>query len=167
MNYSTAIFLINRDVRAVAVTYDKIDVNQDTTKMKYQPAYLSGGKLPDGAVIFKTMNQDVKVNDFVIVPTDTRHGMTVCKVVAADIEVDFDSDKDVHWIVGVVNTVDFERVRQEEEKAILAIKAAETNKRRDELSQSLLNNLGNYAPGIPMLNVDASDITASEQKASK
>lgn len=33
-NYSTAIFLINEDVRAIAVTYEKIDLNQDTTKMK-------------------------------------------------------------------------------------------------------------------------------------
>ena len=84
MNHSTAIFLINNDVRAIAVTYEKIDLAKDTTKMmKYQAAYLSGGRLPDGAVVFKTMDTAIKVDDFVIVPTDTRHGMTVCKVVEA------------------------------------------------------------------------------------
>lgn len=77
MNYSTAIFLINKDVRAIAVTYEKIDMNQDTTKMKFSAPYLSGGKLPTGATVFKTMDPKVKVDDYVTVPTDTRHGMTV------------------------------------------------------------------------------------------
>ncbi|MCK5444990.1 MAG: hypothetical protein KAI73_05155 [Rhodospirillaceae bacterium] len=152
MNYSTAIFLINTDVRAIAVTYEKIDLAQDTTQMKYQPAYLAGGQLPKDAVVFKTMNKDIKVSDFVIVPTDTRHGMTVCKVVATDIEIDYDSDKECHWLIGTVNTANFEEIRQQEEKAILAIKAAEVNTKREELSKSLIANLGNNAKQIPMLN---------------
>lgn len=153
MNYSTAIFLINKDVRAIAVTYEKIDLNKDTTQMKYQPAYLSGGKLPDGAVVFKTMDPSVKINDFVIVPTDTRHGMTVCKVVATDIEVDMESDKECHWIVGVVDTKPFEHLRQMEEQAIIALKRAEVEKKRETMRQDLLKSLGNNVPQIPMLNV--------------
>lgn len=153
MNYSTAIFLINKDVRAIAVTYEKIDLTKDTTQMKYQPAYLSGGRLPDGAVVFKTMDQTVKVDDFVIVPTDTRHGMTVCKVVATDIEVDIESDKECHWIVGTVDTKPFEDLRQMEEQAIIALKRAEVDKKREAMRQDLLRNLGNNVPQIPMLNV--------------
>lgn len=153
MNYSTAIFLINKDVRAIAVTYEKIDLNKDTTQMKYQPAYLSGGKLPVGAVVFKTMDQDIDVNDYVIVPTDTRHGMTVCKVVATDIEVDFESDQECHWIVGTVNTHGFEQIRQQEEKAILAIKAGEVKNKQDKLRNDMLAALGDHALDIPMQNV--------------
>lgn len=157
MNYSTAIFLINRDVRAIAVTYEKIDVTQDTTQMKYQAAYLSGGRLPDGAAVFKTMNPKIKVNDFVIVPTDTRHGMTVCKVVATDIEIDFDSDKEAHWIVGTVDTREFEDIRQKEERAIIALKQAEVHKKRDELAASLIANIGDALPQIPMFNRDEAE----------
>lgn len=153
MNFSTAIFLINDDVRAIAVTYEKIDLTKDTTQMKYQPAYLSGGKLPDGAVVFKTFDQSIQVNDYVIVPTDTRHGMTVCQVVAADIEVDFESDKDCHWIVGKVDTTDFERVRQEEEKAIIKIKEAQVGKRRNQLARDLLGTMdAEDVKAIPMFS---------------
>lgn len=158
MNYSTAIFLINKDVRAIAVTYEKIDLNKDTTQMKYQPAYLSGGKLPEGAVVFKTMDPAVQINDFVIVPTDTRHGMTVCKVVATDIEVDLESDKECHWIVGTVDTKPFEHLRQMEEQAIIALKRAEVDKKRDAMRADLLKSLGSNVPQIPMLNVTAETV---------
>jgi len=152
-NYSTAIFLINSNVRAIAVTYEKIDLTKDTTQMKYQPAYLSGGKLPDGAAVFKTMDPDIKVDDFVIVPTDTRHGMTVCKVVATDIEIDLQSDKECHWIVGTVDTSEFESVRQQEEKAIVAIKAGKVKAEQDKLRQEMLAALGDNVANIPMQNV--------------
>ena len=152
-NYSTAIFLINKDVRAIAVTYEKIDLSKDTTQMKYTAAYLSGGKLPEGAVVFKTMDPTIKVDDYVIVPTDTRHGMTVCKVVAVDIEVDFDSTKECHWIVGTVNTHEFEQIRQQEEQAIIAIKTGEVKNRQDKLRTDLMAALGDHVLNIPMQNV--------------
>lgn len=154
-NHSTAIFLINDKVRAIATTYEEIDLGKDTTKMKFQPEYLSGGKLPKGAVVFKTMDPDIKVDDFVVVPTDTRHGLTVCKVVAVDIEIDFSSDKECHWVIETVDTTEFERLRQEEEKMILAIKSAETNQEREKLSEALIANLGNGVKQIPLLDKES------------
>ena len=148
MNYSTAIFLIDPSVRAIAVTYEKIDMDQDTTKqMKYQSAYLSGGNLPKGATIFKTLDQDIEVGHFVIVPTDTRHGMTVCKVVAVDVS------SECHWIVGTVHTFDFESIRQQEEAAIMQIKKKEVAKRREELSNTLRSNIGDDIPRISLAPV--------------
>lgn len=150
-NHSTLIFLVNDEVRAVAVTYEKIDLSQDTTKMKYNPEYLSAGRLPKGAVIFKTMDPDLKVDDFVIVPTDTRHGMTVCKVVAVDVEIDYTSMEECHWIVGTVDTREFERLRQQEDKMIQAVKAAKVNESRNKLRDSLLANIrGVDTARIPM-----------------
>lgn len=150
-NHSTLIFLINEDVRAIAVTYEKIDLSQDTTKMKYNPEYLSQGRLPKGAVVFKTMDPAIKVDDFVIVPTDTRHGMTVCKVVAVDIEIDFSSEQECHWIVGTVDTREFERLRQQEDAMIATVKAAKVNDERNRLRDSLLANLGGSdIKAIPM-----------------
>lgn len=152
MNFSTAIFLINKDVRAIAVSYDKIDMDADTTKMKYQPAYLSGGGVPKGSEIYKTLDESIKVGDFVVVPTNTRHGMTVCQVVAVDVEIDFDSDEECHWIVGNVSMENFEKTRQGEDQAIQAMKAAQVNKKRNELSDTMLANMGDDIPKLEMFN---------------
>jgi len=114
---------------------------------------LSGGKLPNGATVFKTMDPKIKVDDFVIVPTGTRHGMTVCKVVAADIEIDLESDKECHWIVGTVDTTEFEKIRQLEEQAIIAIKAGEVKAKQATLRNNMLASLGDHALDIPMQNV--------------
>lgn len=162
-NLSTAIFLINKSVRAIAVTYEKIDISQDTTQMKYTPAYLSAGKLPEGAVVFKTMDQDVKVNDFVVVPTDTRHGLTVCKVVAVDVEIDFNDNSQVHWIVGTVDTKPFEEIRQMEAQAIAKIKQARVNQERDKLREALLKDIGEVTD-IPMLDHKAEETVETEKE---
>ena len=153
MNYSTAIFLINNEVRGIAVTYEKIDLSKDTTQMKYQPAYLGAGRLPDGAVVMKTMDQDIKINDYVIVPTDTRHGMTVCQVVAIDVEIDFDLTTECHWIVGKVDTAPFEKLRQQEAEAIARLKESKTHARRKTLAAELMDKLdADTLASIPMLS---------------
>lgn len=165
MNYSTSIFLINKDVRAIAVSYDKIDMDADTTKMKFQPAYLSGGGVPKGAEIYKTMDQSIKINDFVVVPTNTRHGMTVCKVVAIDVEIDFESDEDCHWIVDNVSMENFEKTRQAEDQAIQAMKAAQVNKKRNELSDTMLANMGDDIPKLEMFNKTPSEAPKTVDEA--
>lgn len=151
-NYSTAAFLVNPEVRAIAVTYEKIDLNEDTTKqMKYTPGYLSAGKLPNGAVIFKSIDKTIKVGDFVIVPTDTRHGMTVCKVVAVDVEIDQDNTAECYWLVGTVDTAEFEQIRQWEENVIVEIKNSAVRKQRDQLSKDLMDSVGNDLPKLELL----------------
>lgn len=152
MNYSTAIFLINEEVRGIAVTYEEVDLTKDTTKLKYQPAYLEHGRMPKGAVVMKTMDSDIKVNDYVVVPTNTRHGMTVCQVVAVDVEIDFESPDECHWIVGKVDTAPFEELRQQEAEAIAKLKDAKTHKRRKELAAELMDKLdGDSIANIPLL----------------
>lgn len=67
MNYTTAVFLINKNVRAVMCNYEP-DAEHKTT-------------------MFKTLDTAIRVGDFVIVPTKTRHGMTVSKIVEVDVDV--------------------------------------------------------------------------------
>lgn len=119
MNYSTAVFLINKNLRAVQAIYEP-----------------EGGK----PSIFKTFDKTVKVDDLVIVPTGTRVKMTVCKITAVDVPVDFDSVADVKWIVGKVDSRDYEKTLVEEAAAIDAIKSAEFNKRRKEMCAALLDD---------------------------
>lgn len=156
-NHSTTIFLVNEHVRAIACAYEEIDMSKDTTKMKYTPAYLSGASLPKSAAIFKTMNKDIKVGDFVTVPTETRVGMTVCKVIAIDVEIDFESDKECHWIVGTVDTTGFEEVRQWEERVIIAVKKSDVTQKREVLGAELKASMGDNIPqlGAPTTTEDS------------
>jgi len=166
INYSHAMFLLadmvakvaGRRPRAVACTYEDIKITDDMTKlMKHNPAYLSGGSLPNGAVIFKTMDQDIKVGDFVVVPTDTRHGMTVNKVVAVDCEVNFESEVPVHWIVGTVNPHDYENLRQLEDQIITKLKDGQTKTRQQQIADTFMASLGEDDPlkGITFEGGDA------------
>ncbi len=151
LNYSTAIFLDeDSGVRAIAVTYDKIDLDKDTSKMKWTAPYLSGGSLPKDCRLHKTCETSIKVGDFVVVPSKTRHGFTVCKVVAVDCEVDHEAEGDCHWIApvgnGGVNVEEFEHLRQQEDIIITAIKKGEAKKKRKKMAKSFKKGMDGDLP---------------------
>lgn len=125
MNYSKAIFLISDEVRAVNVTYEKDETDR-----------------PAARTMFKTLNPKIKVDDYVVVPTDTRHHMTVCKVAEVDVEVDLEDSKNMEWIVGVVNRANFQKIKSQEGDAIARIKSAEKRRKREELRKALLDDVG-------------------------
>jgi len=120
MNYSKAVFLINRDVRAVAGTYEAEDNAKRT--------------------IFKTLDPSVKVGDFCVVPTDTRHKMTIVKIVETDIDLDMESPEHINWIIGVVDRDDYESTLRKENTAIQRVKAAELREKRERMAEALLAN---------------------------
>lgn len=124
MNYSIAIFLINRDARAVKVTYEA-EV---------------AGKPPMERYTYKTLDPDIHVGDLVVIPTDTRHNMTVCKVVETDVDIDFDSSKEIKWIISKVDTGAHDAVLAKEAQAITAIRSAEVRKKRDDLAAALFKD---------------------------
>ena len=121
MNYSIAVFLINKNVRAIACTYES-DV---------------AGR-PAARTLFKSLDQHLRVGDFVVIPTDTRHGLTVVKIAEVDVDVDFDSQTQMAWIVGKVDLTDHNLVLSQEGQAIAAIKSAEKRKKADELRAALI-----------------------------
>jgi hypothetical protein len=114
-NYSLLVFLINDKVRAVECCYD--------------PDQEKAGK----KTVFKTMNEDIKVGDFVVVPTDTRYGYTVVKVVNVDIEPDLDSSAQMNWIIDPVGLAHHEQLLKDEKEAIDKARAAQKTQRRNEL----------------------------------
>jgi hypothetical protein len=120
MNLTAAIMLVNKEVRAVRVSYDP-DV----------PKHNDPNKL------FKTLDPDLKKDDFVVVKTNTRHGYTVCKVVEVGFRVNFDSPQDYDWIVAKVDTGAFDAMVQQEQIVIERIGDAEENRKRAELSAAL------------------------------
>ena len=130
MNYSMAIFLISDKARAVEVTYEEGD-NPPRT-------------------LFKTLDPSIQVGDYVVVQTDTRHHMTVCKVAGVDVEPDFDSGKEIKWIIGVVEKADFDDLTRQENEAIARIKSAEKRKKREELREALLADANGDLKALPI-----------------
>jgi hypothetical protein len=118
MNYSTAVFLINPKVRAVICTYEAEEKAPQET--------------------FKTLDESISIGDIVVVPTNTRHKMTCVKVVAVDVDINFDSQVEMKWVVGVLDQTPHNEVLAMENKAIQAIKSAELRKKRDELRAALI-----------------------------
>ena len=118
MNKSTIVFVINDDVRAVKANYE------------------------DGvsATIFKTFDPDIQVDDYVVVETDTRWKMTVCKVTEVDVDIDLDSHAHMHWIVQKVDKPAHEAVLKQEVAAIDAVNSAEKARKRRELRESLFKD---------------------------
>ena len=137
MNYSTAIFLINKHARAVHATYEAEENAKVTT--------------------FKTLDETIRVGDFIIVPTDTRHKMTVCKVTAVDVDVDFDSTATIQWIIGKIDRDPYQQILKQEDAAVQAIKAAELRKKREDLAKSMLANHMDAIKALPIaaLNGDS------------
>ena len=117
MNLTTAIFLIDSSVRAIKVIY-----NPDEPHKQY---------------VFKTTDQSLQVDDYVVVPTDIKHKMTVCKVVETDVDVDYDSDIQYKWVVGKVDLKQYEAVLEIEKGKMAEVKKAETLSKRKELRVKL------------------------------
>ncbi len=122
MNYSLSVFLIRPDVRCVAGIYEP--------KVDGQPEPKRG--------LFKTLDPTIKVGDFVLVPTGTRHRMSVNQIVGVDLDVDFDSCIPMDWIIQVVDRDDWGQTKVMEDNAIAKIKAAEKNHQREELRKKLM-----------------------------
>ena len=140
MNYSRAIFLISDDVRAVACTYEEHDNAKRT--------------------VFKTLDQNIRVDDYVVIPTDTRHHMTVVKVVEVDLEPDLEASAEMEWIIGRVDRANFEDIARQERDAIAKIRNAEMRRKKAELRKALLDDQGAQeikALPISTLNGDAPD----------
>lgn len=125
MNYSTAIFLVNKDVRAVSVSYELKPGT--TTNEGLRPFFT-----------YKTMNPDVKPGDYVVIPTDTRHGRTVCRVEEVDVEIDFDSAVQIAWLIDRVDTETHNAIVAVENDAIAKIRSAEKRRKQEELQAKLI-----------------------------
>lgn len=131
MNYTTAVMLINPNIRAIKATYEN-------------------GATPE---IFKTLDETVQVDDLVVVETDTRHNMTVVKVTEVDVDVDFDSTKHVKWVVQKVDKEAHENLKKEESRAVDAIKKAELRKKREEIRSNLLAAHAEAIQNLPIASM--------------
>lgn len=133
MNYTTAVFLINPEARAVQCSYEK-----------------DSGGVQLASYLFKTLDKSVKKGDLVVVPTNTRHNLTVVKVEAVDVDIDVDTPHDIKWIVGKVDLLTHQKLLDMEAEAVATIKAAEMRKKREELAKTLKANTSLDLTLLPM-----------------
>jgi hypothetical protein len=124
MNYSTAVFLINNNIRAVLANYENEVARSGEMKK----------------VMFKTFDHSIAVGDICVVPASTRHGFTTVKIMEVDVNVDFDSQTTVDWIVDRVDISEYKQNVTEENQATETIKSAEMRKRRQTLMEDLITD---------------------------
>lgn len=137
MNYTTAVFLINKHVRAIVATYETGDSAVRTT--------------------FKTLDPTIAIADFIIVPTDTRHKMTVCKVVDVDTDIDFDSTTAVAWVIGKVDRTAYEATLLQEAEAVKTIKSAELRQKRDNIRNAMFADHMETLRALPIAAINGDD----------
>lgn len=137
-NYSLAVFLMSDAARGILASYEPSEKGApDTT-------------------FFKTLDPSLKVGDYVVVETNTRHHMTVVRIEEVDVEPDWNSSAKVRWILSrALDIAAFEEIKGMEAKAISAIKKAETRKAREELRKAMLGDVAEEdLPALPSYTVE-------------
>lgn len=145
MNYSTAIFLINKNARGIMAVYESFKDDEQYKR---------------NAQLFKSLDPSIQVGDFVVVETNTRHNMTVVKVTEIDVDFDLTSTAKVEWIVAKVDRVYVDNLKSQEADAIKAIKSAELRKKREDLREALFADHIETLKALPLADMEPSAIPA-------
>lgn len=122
MNLTMAIFMVNRDVRAVRCQYDPTDSRDNSIRT------------------FKTLDQTIKKDDLVVVPTKTRQGYTVVKVIEDHVFPDLNSSEIVDWIVTKLRLENHEKRLKDEQLVVDLVRQADFRRQQSELKNSIIAN---------------------------
>lgn len=136
MDSTKIVFLINDQVRLIKTSYD-------TAGAPAMGADKSG-------YMFKTLDQSIQVNDFVVVETNTRHGLTVCKVTEVDLDVDFNDGISLKWAFSRVDSALIEDIRAKEAEAITAARRAELKRQRVQLRGDIFAEHSEMLAGLSL-----------------
>lgn len=124
MNVDKAIFLINSNVRALLGVYEP-----DTPSVKSKRTLL------------KTFDGSIRVGDFVVVPSNTRHLITTMEIVQEldpEVDVDVAASEPCMWIIQRIDKSVFDEVTAQEGEAIAAMRRAQKREERLKLRDAML-----------------------------
>ena len=128
-NFSKAILLFNKNIRAIVTIYDLEPV----------PGVQSPKEPP--RTIYKTLDPSIKKDDLVIIPTDTRYKMSVVKVVETDVEIDdYESPGEIKWIIDKVDRASFDKSVAMEQQGVEIMRSADKRRKREELQAAILKD---------------------------
>lgn len=136
MNHSLNIFLVNKDVRAIMTDYG--DPSNQPVKNQ---------------VMFKTLDQSIKKDDLVVIPTHTRQGMTVVKVIEVDVPFDFNITTKVDWIVSKVDSEPYNKTLKEEEEVIKTVSSLEQRRKREQMFRELSLGTDDALKSLALVNM--------------
>lgn len=91
--------------------------------------------------LYKTVLHDLEVGERVVVETKTRHCETVMRVTQVDVDPDYDSTKEILWVVGRVDRDLYQQAVHKEQQILEKIKAGEERKKRKEVQEAMYGNL--------------------------
>jgi hypothetical protein len=149
MNFTTAVFLVNENARAMRCVYEPAP--DDLTNNSHE-------KLPRAPLkeyVFKTLDQTIHKDDLCVVPSGTRHGFTVVKVIEEDVDVDLDAPFEMKWIVAKVDTVQYQSLLDMEKDAVSKIRKADIRKKRSDLATNLFKDNIEEMKALDLANVGA------------
>ena len=123
MDNSKIVFLINDSVTAV--------------RAQYEPD--AAGASPK-TYVFKSFDTGLKVDDYAIVQTNTRFGLTIVKIVEVNVDVDFDSPTELKWLLQRVDLTAFKLMLAQEADAVSAVQQAELRRKKAELRATMFKD---------------------------
>lgn len=116
MHKSLDVFILSDDVRGIMACYE-----------------------PNGtSALFKTFDEDIAVDDYIVVETNTRHNMTVVQVTAVDVEPDYNDDTPVKWVINKVHLRALDSILEAEREANRFIAECTKRSERKRLQQGLV-----------------------------
>lgn len=121
MNYSIAVLLLNSNIQLVACSYEP-----STTK-----------DVPPSTTLFKTFKKDLKIGDYVTVPTNTRHGYTVVRVEKVGVQLDPHTQTKIEWLVEQFDVRAHDKLLALENIAIEKVKGQEAKRQAAELRKTM------------------------------
>jgi bacterioferritin (cytochrome b1) len=119
-NYSTAVMLVNSNIRAMYTVYEPLKENPGQKR-----------------TMFKTLDPDLKVGDLVLVPSGTRFGFNVNEIIEADVKVDYESSNQVLWIASKIELSDYNNNIAMEAEMTDALRDSEEHRKREEIKASM------------------------------
>jgi hypothetical protein len=137
MNNSTAVFLVSEHIRCLRINYGD-EVNTQRTK---------SGTYSN---LVKTFDPDIQKGDYVVVTTNSRHGMTVVRVEDVDVPFDIRTEEEIRWVVDVVDVTDHKKRLEEEAVLIEAVNKARFKKEQENLRDELAGAYAKELKALPM-----------------
>lgn len=131
MHKSRNVFLMPNAPLCIVCSYNPVDEFKKTPTNQYHDRNLRE---------FKSFDESLEKGDYVVIPTGSRHGMTVVQVHEVGAEADIDSDTEVPWIIGKVDKSNYEEMQATEDRINKVFRAAEIRRRQAEKTKDLMDD---------------------------